>query len=238
MNILKHGICAFALAFAVAAPAGAATISFAVDNPLQNGALSFTNGSETVSVVGSRVPSSTATALIGSYAGTNGGLGVCTSSVNILGDGGCGIAPGVGDSYLIDGGPNNNSPREAVYLNFGLDTIDLTSITFNFVNDGDTFDIISDQVAQAAYTISAGASQQTFTFTTPITGSFFGIGALGRNDSFSILSMGYNIVNPGPVVPTVPLPATGLLLIGALVGVGALRRRRSSSNSGFAAVPA
>ena len=235
MNILKHGICAFALAFAVAAPAEAATISFAVDNPLQNGALSFTNGSETVSVVGSRVPSSTATALIGSYAGTNGGLGVCTSGTFALAPGGCSLFQGGGDSYLIDGGPNNNSPREAVYLDFGLDTIDLTSITFNSVNDGDTFDIISDQVAQAAYTISAGASQQTFTFTTPITGSFFGIGALGRNDSFSILSMGYNIVNPGPVVPTVPLPATGLLLIGALVGVGALRRRRSS---GFAAVPA
>ena len=237
MNILKHGICAFALACAVAAPAGAATISFAQNNAPQTGALSFTNGSETVSVVGSRVPTG-GTALIASYAGTNGGLGVCTSAFNILGQGGCGTVFGVGDSFMIDGGPGNNSAKEAVYLDFGLDTIDLTSITFNYVNDGDTFDIVSDQVAQAAYTISAGASQQTFTFTTPITGSFFGIGALGRNDSFSILSMGYNIVNPGPVVPTVPLPATGLLLIGALVGVGALRRRRSSSNSEFAAVPA
>lgn len=234
MNILKHGICAFALAFAVAAPAGAATISFAQDNAPQTGALSFTNGSESVSVVASQVPTG-GTALIASYAGTNGGLGVCTSYISVLGEGGCGTVFGGGDSYLLDGGPRNNSAKEAVYLDFGLATIDLTSITFNSVSDGDTFDIISDQVAQAAYTIAAGASQQVFTFTTPIRGSFFGIGALGRNDNFTILSMGYNIVNPGPVVPTVPLPATGLLLIGALVGIGALRRRRSG---GFAAVPA
>jgi hypothetical protein len=236
MNILKHGICAFALAFAVAAPAGAATISFAQDNAPQTGALSFTNGSESVSVVGSLVPSTAGTALIASYA--DAGLGVCSSGYRARSPGGCddrSINAGFGDNFMIDGFTGIFGAPDAIYLDFGLDTIDLTSITFNYVNDGDTFDIISDYVPQTAYTIAAGASQQVFTFTTPIRGSFFGIGALGTNDNFTVLSMGYNIVNPGPVVPTVPLPATGLLLIGALVGIGALRRRRSS---GFAAVPA
>jgi hypothetical protein len=237
MNILKHGICAFALAFAVAAPAGAATISFAQNNAPQTGALSFTNGSETVSVVGSEV-STGSTALIASYA--DAGLGVCSSSYRARSPGGCNdraLVVGLGDSFMIDGYTGIFGATEAIYLDLGLDTIDLTSVTFNYVNDGDTFYIGSNEVAWDAYTIAAGASQQTFTFTTPIRGSLFGIAAIGSNDSFTVLSMGYNIVNPGPVLPTVPLPATGLLLIGALVGVGALRRRRSS-NSGFAAVPA
>ena len=232
MDILKYAICAFALAFAATGSAGAATIDFAQNNAPQAGALSFTNGSETVSVVASRVNGSNGNALIASYAGANGGLGVCTSNYDVRSPGRCNDAYeawGFGDNYLIDGSAGFLGSQEAIYLDFGPNIIDLNTITFSFVGDGDTFDVISDMVPiQSSYTIAAGASQRTFTFGTPLRGSYFGIGALGVNDNFSIRSLGYDIVRQIPNVPTVPLPATGLLLLGALMGAGLLRRRRTN----------
>ncbi len=88
MDIVKSGICALALVIGWAAPAYAATIDFAQGHNPQDGPLNFTNGSESVSVDAARLDGSGGTALIASYAGSTGGLGVYTSNYNAASTGG------------------------------------------------------------------------------------------------------------------------------------------------------
>lgn len=120
------------------------------------------------------------------------------------------------------------------------EAVRIVSITFNYVNTGDKFDLVVDGV-------------QTLTGSTVLssvavaaTGTQFGIGAAdsyvisqtckrksGRrvctdnyfDPAFKITSITVEKLPPPPPPPVVPVPAGGLLLLSGLAGLAALRRR-------------
>ena len=212
--------------------ASAATITFTTSHAPQAGPLTFSNGTDSVDVTASRVDANgtrtPGTALIASYGSQNGGLGICTSAADPQDTGGCDDSISLwpldlsADSHLLDGyGFFLGTRPEMAFIDFGSKVVDLLSITFNYVNDGDRFSLLSDLApAQGSYTLTPGDFRQTFTLGTPLRGSVFGIGANGLFDNFKVASIGY------AEVPAVPLPATGLMLLGALAGAGALKRRK------------
>ncbi|MFZ3582788.1 VPLPA-CTERM sorting domain-containing protein, partial [Loktanella sp. DJP18] len=233
-NIVKIGLGALTMigGLAVANAAAAATINFNTSyNAPQAGPLSFTNGSETVNVSGSRVDGSgnafAGTALIASYTSSNGGLGICTSGLDTHGVGDCdswGWWEHTYDDHLIDGKKAGGGAFEMAFFDFGTMMVALTGITFSYADGNDDFDLkLSDGTFVSNLGLTNNGSNRTYSFATPYKGSIFGIGANHSSDGFKIRSISYDVVPPA-----VPVPAAGFLLIGALAGFGALRRRKAS----------
>ena len=172
----------FAGLMMVSGAASAATIDFTTNNAPQAGPLTFSNGTDSVDVTAARVDLAgapvTGTALIASYGSQNGGLGICTSGYNPNNTGGCDTTLRwhpldlTADSHLVDGyGLFGSARLEMAFLDFGAEVVDLLSITFNYVNDGDTFTLLSDLFpTQTSQTIASGAFRQTFTLTSALRG--------------------------------------------------------------------
>lgn len=146
----------------------------------------------------------------------NNGLGVCGTWV--VGNTGNCAGP------LLDGGAGVND-NELLKFSFSK-SVELVSIAFRQNDQNDPFDLFLGEplVFQAAYPMP-GPPSRVYTFAEPyFVGSVFGIGLQGNSDQGRIAGF---TVRYTPAV--VPLPAAGFLLIGALGGLAALRRRRRAA---------
>lgn len=216
------------------ASAAPVTFNFNVSNGLPAaGPLNFAGvgGPVSVDVTGVNVDgagTATGNALIASYSGSEGGIGVCSGVASPLSTGGCAF-----DEHTVD----SSGQFEMAQFSFGQD-VTLTSVTFSLFGSDDDFDFAFYDGGTYFDDISVSGSGQTrtYTFSGSYTGTEFGIGASRAcfifcegTDTFKIKSMvvDYTPVDEQP--PAVPLPAAGFLLLGALGGLGALRARRSAA---------
>lgn len=229
MNV-RTLISAIVLSAGLSTAAGAATINLNVNKGWSTGAHSYTNGSETVTAEAYQYNAGLPPTLFGdpaiaSWGGWNGGIGVCSGTVGQGGTGGCS-----GDAHTVDG----SNPNEIVVFDFGSTVVDLTGITFAYVDDNDEFDVFTfgngAGAAATDWAIDRSLPNNcSVCFTTNFNvdpGSVFGIGAFAGNSEWKIKKIHYNVIS------TIPLPAGLPLLLGGLVvlgGVGAARRRPAAA---------
>jgi hypothetical protein len=120
----------------------------------------------------------------------------------------CIILPGLCDNQI------NGISADLLTLTFAW-AVKLVSVTFTNVNSGDDFDFfvdggleVADQNIQAENPASLGFDGKSFSF-----------GADALDDNFRISEI---------TVSSVPLPASALLLLAGLAGLGAMARRRAA----------
>jgi len=90
------------------------------------------------------------------------------------------------------------------------------SLTFTAFNENvENYTIVVD-VTGAPIDVTLGGNDNPFNFGM-LVGDFFSVSALGVRDSFRISSL---------TISEVPVPAAGFLLVGALGGLAALRRKK------------
>lgn len=205
-----------------AGSASAAPITFSYDFTGPNvtaDSLSFSQSGVGLTVSGNRYTApETINANVQINRGTN-GLGVC-GTLLVGASGGC-------SSPLLDGGSASNVDNELLKFSFSAG-VSLESIRF-FNNDtNDVFDFFLGEPLgfQLAF-LTPTNGQRVYTFADPIpAGLVFGVGVRGNSDQVRIegLTVRYDAA-------VVPLPAGGLLLIGAFATLAALRRRRGASGA-------
>ncbi|WP_143710392.1 VPLPA-CTERM sorting domain-containing protein [Tabrizicola sp. TH137] len=142
------------------------------------------------------------------------GLGVC-GSLPVGQEGRC-------RSPLLDGGAGAND-NEVLKFSFSS-AVSLLSISF-FNNDtNDVFDFFIGAPLDFQFDfLTPSQGQRVYSFASPNpVGSLFGIGIRGNTDQVRIagLSVQYDTA-------VVPLPPAGFLLLGAVVAMAALRRRKT-----------
>lgn len=209
----------------------AATISFERTEAFTNGSLTFSNGSTSVDISGATLGadgSVTGVAGVSSYALS--GAGVCSVS--------CDWKASLADK-LIDGG----NTREGLLLDFGATAVKLTSVVLNYVDEEDTFSLfnmgngaavgVAPTVSSIGNALPDGSWQVSVGLPDVGVGSLFNIAAMNTTSAFKIRSIGFDVVpnqfrarQVSEDVAPVPLPAGGLLLLGALGGLAAVRRRK------------
>jgi hypothetical protein len=151
------------------------------------------------------------------------GLGVCGTQL-VTSTRGCGADP------MLDGGSAAGNDNELLRFSFSSG-VSLQSISF-FNNDtNDVFDFFLGQPLDLQFSfLTPTQGQRIYSFADPDPfGSVFAIGIRGDSDQVRIA--GLTVLYDAAVVP---LPGAGLLLIGALGALAALRRRRGAFE-GFAA---
>ena len=142
------------------------------------------------------------------------GLGVC-GSLLVDGRGPC------GNNADLDGGSGDND-NEVLKFSFAS-AVSLLSISF-FNNDpNDVFDFFIGAPLDFQFEfLTPSQGQRVYSFASPNpVASIFGIGIRGNTDQVRItgLTVQYDTA-------VVPLPPAGLLLLGAVAVMAALRRRR------------
>ena len=146
---------------------------------------------------------------------------------------GLGVYGGSGDSsHQID----SHGWQDVVNLSFDKD-VQIIGLKFSYVHDNDTFDFYVDGSEVMSAVALPNSYYASFSFTEEFISSSFGIGA--GKQCYEVYSHYYkststvcnksafklkyvDVMAPEPI----PLPATGVLLIAGLAGVGALRRRK------------
>ena len=113
--------------------------------------------------------------------------------------------------------------QETVVFSFLQDVI-VERVTFASYYQGSQFEFLLDTGTGLVSQLGAGVSS-SYTFASQFIGSAFGISANGNGSAFKITSITVNDTLPA----SVPLPAAGFLLIGALGGLGALRRKATQA---------
>lgn len=224
----------FATALAIttigaAVPASAAVIKFTEDKGWSQGAHSYSNGTESVTVSGRNVNSDgTVRAGESPYVASwsSGGVGVCNGTLATWALGGCRY-----DEHQVDGEGNN----EIAVFDFGALNVTISKIVFTHVDEGDDHFALFNygNGLGAAPTgslfdqaIAGGSYQQAVTGFNSGVGSVFGIGALGDDDEFKIKKIVFEVV-PNQQPGQVPLPAAVWMLLAGLGGLRLLRGRRA-----------
>jgi hypothetical protein len=206
--------------FSAAASAAPITFSYDFTGPnVTADSLSFSQSGVGLTVSGYRYTApETINANVQINRGTN-GLGVC-GTLLVGASGGC-------SSPLLDGGSASNVDNELLKFSFSAG-VSLESIRF-FNNDtNDVFDFFLGEPLGLQFAfLTPTNGQRVYTFADPIpAGLVFGVGVRGNSDQVRIegLTVRYDAA-------VVPLPAGGLLLIGAFATLAALRRRRGASGA-------
>ena len=229
---------AAATTISCATSGAAGTIDFnSKTNLPQKGALTFSNGLHSVQVTARKVREDgklKGPALISSYEGSKGGLGICTGRLDRAASGGC-----AGDDHTVSG---SDGADEMALINFGETAVRLTSVTLSLVGNDDDFDVavygrgskhpvsFTDDIALpninpiVEATFGSEFRTVTYLFEDLLVGSIFGFGADGPDDDFKIQSIGFESLE----VASVPLPAAGWMLIAGLGALAASRRKKSA----------
>ncbi|MEO9824993.1 MAG: VPLPA-CTERM sorting domain-containing protein [Paracoccaceae bacterium] len=217
-----------AAAMTVAAgAANAASVSFAVNNGWSTSGHTFGD----VSVIGATMTENgrirTNDEYVASWAGRNGGLGIVSGNAVTYGDEDRRRRGTYYDQHTIDG----QGANEMALLNFGSMNVEIRSVTFNYWDRNDDFDVgVFDSLARGTQASpfrddldwGHNGSTRTFYFRPgTLVGSIFGFGADGPSDEFKLAGISYR------EVAAVPLPAGAALLLTGLAGFGAMRRRKN-----------
>ncbi|WP_299750953.1 VPLPA-CTERM sorting domain-containing protein [uncultured Tateyamaria sp.] len=223
-NRLSACVFSVALAF-VGSIASATTINFDVNEYYTSGTNTYTStdGSVDVAVDGVRVNrfgtiTNTENYWTSSWdgPGDNGGLGVYD----------CRWANSCLDNSQIDGA----GPDEFALLDFGDLIVQITSITFSFWDNDDTFAYgVYENTAVPSTPVVyednlGGGANNPYTFAFgegELVGSIIGFGVDSWNDNFRLQNITFDLVS------AVPLPAGGLLILTGLGGLALMRRRRT-----------
>lgn len=146
----------------------------------------------------------------------NNGLGVC-GSLLVGATGNC-------DLPLLDGGTSAGDDNELLKFAFSSGVL-IQSISFANNDRFEDFDFfLGGALAFASTSNVPSQGENVFTFATPYpAGLVFGIGL--RENSDEVRIAGLTVLFDAAVVP---LPPAGLLLLGALGAMAALRRRKDS----------
>lgn len=210
-----------------ASSASAASITFDRTEATTTGSLTFSNGTTSVDLSGKTLGvdgSITGDASINSY--VTSGVGVCSTV--------CDWRQTSADRQ-VDGANVN----EGVLLDFGSTLVRLTSVVMTYADDNDLFSVFNmgngaDAAPTAATTDNAVPDSWMASIGIPDigVGSLFNIASMDSDSEFKIIAVRFDVVpaqtrlsdQPAPV----PLPAGGLLLLGGLGGLAALRRRKKS----------
>lgn len=137
---------------------------------------------------------------------------------------GFGILSGRGDEHYIDGKDGD----EILTLAFGK-AVTITSLAFSYADGNDDVSVLrlanGTVVTDASGRLTLlGNGRGSFTVSNGIVGSIFGVAARGSNDEYKL--RGVTVSYDDPPVPAVPLPAAGWMLMAAIGGLAAARRRR------------
>ncbi|MHA6262140.1 VPLPA-CTERM sorting domain-containing protein [Arenibacterium sp. CAU 1754] len=142
------------------------------------------------------------------------------------------------DTHLVDG----SGPDEMLLFSFDRE-VTVEAIWFSYYDEGDDFDLatytgtgldtlLSDISISATYSsdgVFDGTKQDSgraiLTAGQKFLSDVFGIGADHSSDNFKIKKI---MVSYDDSISPVPLPAGGLLLVGGLAGLAALRRKKRS----------
>ena len=188
----------------------AATITFDLGTASTGGwknAINYSSGGLGLSITG------------GSYS-NNGGVSAGRSVATWAGHG-LGVADRFDTNHQIDGYGAN----DLAILTFSK-AVTIVSVAFNYVNSYDFFDFFTGQSGNPTLVSWNNRVKPVVTFANPSTASVFGIGASQTWSAFKLWSITVNVPDePAPV----PVPAAGVLLVGGLGAIAALRRKRRAA---------